>query len=92
LDGVIGDRWGMCLACIMEVVIKIEGCLVHIHELHYPIIKGHGENIFIHHEVVHCVMLPFGGIDTLLLNWIFDFEVLFMNIKLSKSFLFNSTM
>ncbi len=57
----------------------------------YPIIKGHGENIFIHQEV-DCVMFPFGGVDTLLLNWIFDFEVHFMNIKLNKKFLFSFTM
>jgi hypothetical protein len=30
----------MCLACIMEVVIKIKGCSVDIHELHYPSSKA----------------------------------------------------
>jgi hypothetical protein len=76
----------------MEVVTKIKGCLLHIHELHYLVIKGHSENIFIHHEVVVSVVFPFGRVDTLLINWISNFEVLFMNINPSKSILFNSTM
>lgn len=48
------------LACIMEVATPTEDCLVLIHELLCPIIKGRGENTLSRQEVIAQKLLSYG--------------------------------
>ncbi len=65
------------LACIMEVATPTEDCLVLIHELLCPIIKGRGENTLSRQEVIAQKLLSYG-------HWLCEISN-FQHLKLGYS-------